>query len=269
MTPSITPPEAVVHALEVWLELHDRYAPGRVEGLYVVGSAVLGDWRPGSDIDIVAVGPTMSDVDVVDPLREAHRVTVEALDGVDVDGPRLTWDDLAVEPRPVLRPWTLSAEFHHDESCFELNPVMWHMIASHGWAARGLEPAELSVWADVVALKSFVQANADDYWRSVRVSVADALGDRTRTEFPAEMTSWCVLGLARLFYTVRTGSIASKTGAGRWLAVERPDVAELVGHAVAVRGQTSPPPDGREVVIATAAYMEVVISLITDDSGST
>ncbi len=211
----------------------------------------------------------MSDAEAVDPLRQAHQATREALGGVDVDGPRLTWSDLAVEPQPVLRPWSLGPEFHYDESCFELNPVMWHTLSAHGWAVRGTEPTEMAIWTDDAVLRSFARANADGYWRSVHSSVLAALEDSTRTEFRAEMTSWCVLGLARLLYTVRTGSIASKTVAGRWLSVERPDVAELVGHAVAIRGEDAPAPDDRAMVVATADYMELVISLILGEEGST
>ena len=44
----------VNEALETWLACHDRVAPGLIEGLYIVGSIALDDWRPGSDIDLVA-----------------------------------------------------------------------------------------------------------------------------------------------------------------------------------------------------------------------
>lgn len=42
MAPRSPLPDPVHQAIEVWLRQHDRQAPGLVEGLYLVGSAVLG-----------------------------------------------------------------------------------------------------------------------------------------------------------------------------------------------------------------------------------
>ena len=55
MEPVLQPP--ALEALATWLDAHDEVAPGVVEGLYVVGSAVLGDWTSHSDIDVVVVRP--------------------------------------------------------------------------------------------------------------------------------------------------------------------------------------------------------------------
>ena len=57
----------VATALGTYLDVVDSCAPGLVEGLYVVGSFALDDWRPGhSDIDIVAVTAECAQVHVED-----------------------------------------------------------------------------------------------------------------------------------------------------------------------------------------------------------
>ncbi len=258
---------SVREALEAWLEIHDEYSPGLIEGLYVVGSAALDDWQPNSDIDIVAVCPIVPDDEQVAALRTAHEATVEAVGDVDIDGPRLTWRDVAGEPIDLIRPWTLGGEFHHNNECFELNPVMWHELAYQSQSMRGPERTDLTVAVESDSLSSFVRANTDGYWRSVAGAVGQALDDPDRTEFPAEMTSWCVLGLARMLYTARTGSIASKTVAGRWLAAEHPEFESLVAHAAAVRRHGSSGPDDREMALATGRYMQTLIDIVVTDNG--
>lgn len=79
-------------------------------------------------------------------MRAAHLATTEEAGGIDIDGPRLVWADVATAPTELLRPWTLHGEFHHDDGCFELNPVMWHTLAAHGWPARGPDPAEMQIF---------------------------------------------------------------------------------------------------------------------------
>ncbi len=52
----VSPHPVVAEMVAAYLELADAEAPTLVEGLYLVGSAVLNDFRPGaSDVDFVAV----------------------------------------------------------------------------------------------------------------------------------------------------------------------------------------------------------------------
>ena len=65
-------PAPVAEALAAWLDAHDEAAPGVIEGLYLVGSVVLDDWTPHSDIDVVAVVADPSDPDLFDDLAAAQ-----------------------------------------------------------------------------------------------------------------------------------------------------------------------------------------------------
>lgn len=83
-------PPVVSAAVDVWLEQHDRIAARVVEGLYVIGSAALDDWRQGSDIDVVVFVADPTANDVAAQLETAHRAYGEDGDRPSVDGPYLS-----------------------------------------------------------------------------------------------------------------------------------------------------------------------------------
>lgn len=262
MADSSSLPSPVDDALTVWLAVHDRLAPGLIEGLYVVGSAVLDDWHAGvSDVDIMAFTSRPPDTEEVDALRAAHVAAADELE-LHIDGPRLVWVDVAEPPVALVRPWSLGGEFHHDAGCFELNPVMWHTLSANGFSVRGPTPLELSIVDDPAALRSFVQTNTDEYWRSLADGVKRAAEDPERTAFDAAMTSWCVLGVARMLHTIRTGQVTSKTVAGLWLADQLPEYGPLIDHAVAVRRGGVAKLDSRETAAATADYLRAIVELV-------
>ncbi|MEM7322238.1 MAG: aminoglycoside adenylyltransferase domain-containing protein [Actinomycetota bacterium] len=267
MDPPIVTPAPVRSALVRWLHHHDDRLPGFVEGLYVVGSAALGNWRPNSDIDIIAVSAEPATADDVAALRLAHMAITTEMADTDIDGPYLTWDDLAAPPRAVVRPWTLHREFHHNPDCFELNPAVWLTLADHGLAIRGPTPSAFDVHRDDRALRSFVKENTVGYWRPISDAIEGALADPRRVEFSADMTAWCVLGLARMLYTARTGRIASKSGAGRWAIGELPAHRPLIERALQIRKTGNASPDDRATAEATAHFMTEVADLVESETG--
>ena len=250
-----TIPDPARTAVDAWLRHHDEYAAGFIEGLYLVGSIALGNWLPNSDIDFVAVSSSPADDDTISALRAAHEAAKADAGGNDIDGPYITWDDLEKLPSRVARPWTLHGEFHHDDGCFEINPVIWLALAKYGVAVRGPEPGVVDIDVDHDRVRSFIADNTNSYRASVGPSIRSALEDPNRTEFDANLTSWCVLGVARMLYTARTGDITSKSGAGRWMLDELPQHRALVEHALDVRERSDSPPDGRETARATADYL--------------
>ena len=118
-------PVPVAEALTAWFDAHDQAAPGVIEGLYLVGSVVLDDWTPHSDIDVVAVVADPSDPDLVGDLAAAHALVRDRV-SIAIDGPYVAWGDLVVPPMAVQRPWVLDGEYHVDGESFEINPVTWY-----------------------------------------------------------------------------------------------------------------------------------------------
>lgn len=229
-------PAPVEAAVEAWLGHHDRLAPGVVEGLYLVGSVALGDWTPRSDIDIIAFVADPTDADVVERLDAAHEAYRRDGDGPTVDGPFLSWADVASPPMSVQRAWTLDGEFRFDAECFETNPVVWLTLAEYAVVVRGPSPASLDVRLDASDRRAWVRENVDTYWRSVRGEISEILAaDPDRTEFGGGTVEWCALGIARMWFTAETGDVTSKNAAGAWAAARLPQHADLFAVASEVR----------------------------------
>jgi len=69
----VSPHPVVAEMVAAYLELADAEAPTLVEGLYLVGSAALDDFRPGaSDVDFVAVTAAPLDAVRLVALRRVH-----------------------------------------------------------------------------------------------------------------------------------------------------------------------------------------------------
>ena len=154
----------------------DKRLPGRLVGLYVVGSTALGAYRPGrSDIDVVGVTDGRFDPDDLRRLRLVHLGA-----GAGAAARALAWawpmfpgtvnavfvaaEDL---PRPVTTIVPVAShvghEFHAGEG-FDVNPVMWKVLVDRGVAVRGPEPGDLGLDPEPEALRAWNLANLDRYW---------------------------------------------------------------------------------------------------------
>lgn len=200
-------PHDVQVVTERYLKLVGAAAPGLVEAFYLVGSVALGDYRPGSsDVDYIAV--TGGAVDEVD-LAALAGVHGELGSPMSFDGVYVTAADLRADPaRCGRRPYSLRGRFTEGEA-FEANPAVWQLLSQSPVVLRGEAPR---VATDTVRLADWTRENLDGYWRKVREAVAFCVPER----LDDEMVVWCALGPARLLYTLETGLIISKAGAGEW-----------------------------------------------------
>ncbi|WP_101836362.1 aminoglycoside adenylyltransferase domain-containing protein [Frankia canadensis] len=208
----MTIPAAVRDAVDVYLRSVDAVIPGLVEGFYVIGSAALGDFRPGtSDIDFVAVTAMPPADSQVAALGRVHgRLSRRLL----LDGIYTTWLDLARDPGQASPGSHAHGRRLHPRCDHQRHPVTWHSLARHGAAVRGPEPAEIDIATDPAGLAHWARGNLDGYWRqwwqrSARLPTPAGLACLT-SQGPA----WCVLGVSRLHHTLITGKIISKTAAG-------------------------------------------------------
>jgi hypothetical protein len=260
----MTASDAWLDTIEAWVATFDEIAPGSLEGLYVVGSAALSDWQPGSsDIDIVAITAEPADEEMAGTLLTAHSVFVERHPGVTVDGPFLAWGDLVVGPQGVTRPWTLDGSFHHDAECFEINPVTWYTLATYGVRVRGPRLEDMPIPVDAVERVRFVVDNALSYWKGVHADLLGALGELAEGgTLPSSVPQWCLLGVCRMLYTATTADVTSKSGAGRWAADVIDDANRDICSAVVAMRQRADEPVGRDVLEATEQAMADVLRRI-------
>jgi len=246
-------PEEVARITTHFLAEIDEVAPGLVQGLYLHGSlALTGEFFPGSDVDFVAVLSRRADEADLDALAVAHAKVREVSPRPLFEGIHLVPDDLAGAPDacpelPHIHDGTFSRAGR-----FSINPVTWHELAWHGITLRGpvVARGELKVWTDDRALREYTYGNLGSYWAGRATTLAAHLDIAALPE----VTTWCVLGVSRLHHLLGTGSMTSKSGAGRYAltvfdpfwhpiihealrARERPDAPSPYDSDVARRGQ--------------------------------
>jgi hypothetical protein len=260
------PPE-VRWATSTFLASIDASAPGLVEGLYLHGSLGFGEFFPErSDVDFVAVLADRPDGDALEALAAAHDVVRRQHPRPFFDGFHAVCDDLAKSPEqcPDL-PCTQGGVFS-EAGRFGVNPVTWHELARHGMTVRGPVLAESDVWTDDGALRAFSHGNLTSYWSGVH----EALVKSPEQACDPDAVEWCVLGVSRLHHLLATGSLTSKSGAGRYaltafgprwhpLIIEALRVREAVGGSSSYDGV--PELRGSEMIAFTAMVIEAGLAL--------
>jgi hypothetical protein len=215
----------VESVVDTYLEAVDDEAPGLLEGLYLTGSAALGEFHPHtSDIDFVAVIRDLPDAPTVAALERAHGRLSRRHRRPFFDGRYVGWADLARDPRRAAPgPYSQAGRFHPlgRDDC---DPVTWHTLAAHGIACRGPRPRDIAIWTNQAALSAWVLGNFDTYWRPLLRRARRPTDRWSMTAYTSYGAAWIVLGICRLYYTLATGRIASKEAAGRY------GLAALPGH---------------------------------------
>lgn len=216
---------SVYLVIQTYVNAADTELPGLVQGLYLVGSVALHDFHPeASDVDFLAVTAAPPDDDQLGVLERIHAHVADAHPRPSFDGSYVTWDQLAADPlKAAPGPHVREHKFSRASRC-DRHPVTWHTLADHGAALRGPLPGDMAVHTDRTGLTTWTRGNLISYWRPWwrRASLLPSplglacLGSRG----PA----WGVLGVSRLHYTLTTGRITSKRGAGEYALTRFDDV---------------------------------------------
>jgi hypothetical protein len=216
-------PGEVERVVTRYLELADDAVPGLVEGLYLVGSAALGDFQPGaSDVDFIAVSTAPPDTKSAQALAAVH-AGLQAEPGLTAfEGIYVTFAELRRSPAE-----SAGGLVHHDGKLTSgprgRSPVEWATLAGHGVRVRGPASADLDVHVDRAELTAWTLDNLDRYWDRW-VTQGRRLASRTALAMLTDWgVAWGVLGVSRLHYTAVTGQITSKTGAGQHALRAFPD----------------------------------------------
>lgn len=244
----------------------DARAPGLVAGLHLVGSIALGNGRPGqSDIDLVLVrAEGIDNAATMAALEPALTGLRASLPGPVLDGIVLGAADLAAGPDAIagVRPVIVENEARLEEGGGARNPVIWQTLRQCGIAYRGaINPDRL--WQDPARLDAWTRENLEAYWRPWLTQI-DRLVERD--DLPSlidEATEWGVLGVTRLHYTLASGQVTSKHGAGLHALEAFPEQWHpIVEEALRIRErrpERSRFGDPRETACAVRAYMAMVI----------
>jgi hypothetical protein len=232
-------PTEVATAMSVYLGLTDERLPGRISGLYLVGSLALDDYRPGqSDIDFVAVTDAALTPAELEQLSRLHSQLRRAVPRPKLDGVYVTWLELQANPVGLSAPYCLNSRFAPSDG-FAANPVTWYMLHRYAIPLRG--PAEPTVRQDDELLRRWCRENLQSYWAGW-VHQARTRCTRRLFTLSRRATVWGVLGVTRLHATIRTGDILSKSAVGtyaletfpaRWSRIIQDALRGRRGHSAA------------------------------------
>ena len=207
-----------------------RY-PGRLLGLYLVGSIALDDFQPGrSDVDFVAVTREPTAFEDVAPIHAELATTRAVFDGIYV-----TEDELHTPPDRDQVGVAVIEGTPIAGSRAERHPVTWLTLARHGVAYHSPPPSAAWIRADLPAAQAYSRSNLVAYWQpwiEARRTLASRGGAHALT---LDAVTWSVLGISRLHAMIAQGAILSKTAAGLYALEAFPEHRAIIECALAVR----------------------------------
>lgn len=199
-------------------------------------------------------------------LRRVHARTRAAATGPQFNGVHVTWDDLTRDPAacgPVAS--VIGGRFRNRASA-DVNPVTWHILAEHGVTVRGPHPLELDVWDEPESLRAWSLGSLDEQWRRWREKAGRLVTPRGLAALGSLAPSWSVLSVSRLHFTLKTGEITSKSGAGAYALHAFPDRWQrIVNECLRVRRNVSAPSLYESALARRRAALDY-IEMVLDDS---
>ena len=202
-----------VAAGERLLATLDQRLPGRVAGLHLIGSAVLGDLQRRSDFDFAVITERpLTQPEVLAMRRLRFRGAIAGRRNVDLFF--TTFDELA-RPAAEAPPGFAACGRRRAVSSGAKHPVAWAMLARHSVALRGPERRALEVCDDDQALRRWCRSSLDGYWRRWRAASASPAHWRSLWALTPHACVWGALSVARIHHTILTGEIISKSSAAR------------------------------------------------------
>ncbi|HWG26416.1 nucleotidyltransferase domain-containing protein [Actinospica sp.] len=223
--------------LDVYLAALDSVLPAEaVHGVYLTGSAALGDYRHGqSDLDILTLTTRALTEDELTGLGQLHK-TLETGAQPHTDAHYISRECLGKLPleHAAGHGYVVDGEFQRGMSGQEL--VAWAILDRHGITVRGPEAKSLGAAPDAGEFKAWNRGNLDGYWRMRALQVHQAISERDPDdEFLPYFAVWLGTGPGRLHRTIATGEIISKTQCADYTAELLPGYADLLKRVKASR----------------------------------
>ena len=209
-------------------------APDMVRGVYVVGSAALGSWRPGrSDLDVLVVLDRPMNASDLAMLAEMHtELETTRADGPHSDAHYITPGLLGARSDAKV-PFSVDGVFKQEGHTTD--PVLWAILDRKGITLRGPKASELKVAPDPAWLREWNHTNLESYWRTHIKYRTTLIQQDPESLVDPYLLAWEVTGPGRLHATIATGEIISKEASADYTAKLLPEYADLCAKAKAYR----------------------------------
>lgn len=227
---------------------------GKLVGLYLHGSLVIGDFDPGiSDIDLAAALSSEVSDQELEELRKMHEDFIEAhrewYDRIEIC--YITVDALKKVRSQNSMVVNLSpGEPIHRKEAIKEWLMDWYLIREKGKTLFGPSPKTI---IEPISKEEFIQS-AKDHARSWDKWVQGGRNPYAQ--------SYAIFALCRAFYVVRNGDQVSKLKAATWAQKELPEWSDVIQNAITWRGGEKYSPADNLNFPKTVKFVNHVRSLI-------
>ena len=205
-------------------------------GIYLTGSAVLGDWHYGkSDMDLTVV--------VNDALSKKEIASMEEqIKKWEAQNPSVKFE-IQYVPFAILgknleevEPILSYQDRKHSMSYSGFHAVTWYTLKKHGIVLCGRPVDQLNLKTAEDELLAYVYNNVNTYWTTWTASAARMFSTKGILSFTDWAVEWCVCGLSRMYYTLQEKDITSKSGAVEYMLNKSPyEYQKILKEAQAIR----------------------------------
>jgi Nucleotidyltransferase domain. len=207
-----------------------------VIGVYLTGSAVLGDWHYGkSDIDFTIVVDNSISKSYITSLEKQIKPLEAKYSNVKLE---ILYIPISIlgKCKEEVEPILAYHDKKHNISYFNFNPVTWYSLEKYGVVIWGKPVDELNIKITKDELSSYVYENVNTYWTIWAASAAKIFSIKGILSFTDWAVEWCVCGLSRMYYTLQEKDITSKSGAVEYMLNKSPhEYQKILKEAQAIR----------------------------------
>ena len=207
-----------------------------VEGIYLTGSLPLNDFYSNkSDIDFLVFCKEIPDEKMALQLRCLHKTIEKQYQRCNLSGSYLTVENIQSDHPEYERVLSWHQKKMRYQN-FEMAPVILSELKTNAFTIVGAQANTLPIHISLQKLNEFLYENINTYW-TMWIKQHSSFFRRKiiLLAFP-RLTEWSVLGIARQYYTLQTGNIASKTDAGYYCLQHLPEKFHpIIKDAIEIR----------------------------------
>lgn len=201
--------------LNEFMMLLDEKFPNRIQGVYIYGSAVLGDFHLSkSDLDFIVVSDIDFTEDDMIAIEEIHTIMEKRQKKPNLNGIYITWDKIG-KHQSEISPYPYICDGKVDRGYFECNSITWFQLKNQAKCFRNTSKYVMGFEVDMDKILLELIDNMNSYWRGILQKYKKyAVTHGAINSIINEDIEWSVLGVSRQYYTFKEKNIICKSEAG-------------------------------------------------------